>query len=378
MLDKAKLATADNVESLRSQLIPEDPCPVCGSTAHPYMSEQVQLNHVLAELENAHQQNEQTYTTLLQKETSLREISKQLKETITQQKQEINTKEAVLASHQKTWEGFTVYPQTTEMPEVQIATWLLQQLQNAKHQQKELQQQIQGYTTKKHDLDGLQQNILDLERQQHENSNALKDTNRLLLSLEEQKKQYHKDQQNNNQALAAIEQSLSAYFTSPDWFINWKNDAVTFLQRINGFAEQWKATIEKLEEHTRQYSILTAKLETTKSQLQTAIVEVEKKKNALKSVTQQQDNLTQKRNTIFNGKAAVTVEQELKQAITVAQQALEKIKSDRDLIQTSITRTGTQKEEAEKDIQLLQQQLASLCKKYRNGLVHLTSSIALY
>lgn len=368
MLDKAKLATADNVESLRSQLIPEDPCPVCGSTEHPYMSEQVQLNHVLAELEAAHQQNEQTYTALLRQENSLRETSKLLKETITQQEQEINTKEAVLASLQKTWEEFTVYPQTTEIPETQIATWLLQQLQNAKHQQKELQQQIQGYTTKKQELDGLQQNILDLERQQHENNNALKDTDRLLLSLEEQEKQYHKDQQNNNQALAAIEQSLSAYFTTPDWFTNWKNDAVLFLQRINSFAEQWKAMIDKLEEDTRQFGILMATLNAAKSQLQTLAIEVEKKKNALTTVTEQQDNLTKKRNTIFNGEAAATIEQELKQAIAVAQQALEKTKSDRDLIQTGITRTGTQKEEAEKNILLLQQQAASFVQKIQEWL----------
>ncbi len=35
MLDKARLAAAENVESLRLQLVPEEPCPVCGSLEHP-------------------------------------------------------------------------------------------------------------------------------------------------------------------------------------------------------------------------------------------------------------------------------------------------------------------------------------------------------
>lgn len=368
MLDKAKLATADNVESLRSQLIPEDPCPVCGSTAHPYISEQVQLNHVLAELETTHQQNELTYTTLLREENSLQETSRQLKETITQQEQEITTKEALLATHQKTWEGFVIYPQTTEIDNEQMATWLLHQLQNAKHQQKELQQQIQSHTTKKLELDRLQQNLLDLERQQNENSNTLKDTDRLLLSLKEQEKQYYKDQEQNNQALAAIEQSLAVYFTTPDWFTNWKNNAVQFLQLINGFAEQWKATMEKLENHTRQYGIVMATLDGTKSQLQSASAEVEKKKNALTAVTALHDTLTQKRNAIFNGKAAATIEQELKQEITAAQKALEKIKSDRDQIQTGITRASTQKEQTETDIHSLQEQATSFVLKIQEWL----------
>lgn len=363
MLDKAKLAAAESVQSLRKQLIPDEPCPVCGSQAHPYITEQPQLNHVLAQLEAAHQQNEHAYTALLKTESSLKETINRLNETIPQQEAETNTKEIALATHHKTWEAFAIYVPAAEIPDEQKATWLAQQLQDAKAKQKFLHQQIQSYAAKKQELDALQKSINDLERQENENSNSIKDTDRRLKSLQEQEAQYHKEQLSNNEALAAIEQSLTANFTAPGWFTHWKNDPAVFLQRISEFAEQWKSTIQKLDENSRQHSILTATLEATKGQLQNASVDLQKKQSALTAVKEQQDTLTQKRQALFNGEAATSVEHGLKLAVTAAQQALEKIKSELGLIQTSQTRTCTQKEQVEKDILLLQQHAKSVAQK---------------
>lgn len=373
MLDKARLAAAENVASLRSQLLSEEPCPVCGSTAHPYVTEQPQLNHVLAELEAAHQQHDNAYTTCLQAESSLQETIKRLTETIALQEQETSVKETALAAHQKTWESFAIYPHAAEIPDEQKAAWLTQQLQDAKTQQKKLQQQIQLYAAKKQELDALQQKINELERQQHENSNAVKDTDRRLQSLQEQAAQYHKEQQHHNQALAAIEQSLSVYFTAPGWFINWKNDAPAFVQRISEFTEQWKSTVQKLEGDSRQHSVLTATLEATKGQLQNASVEVQTKQAAIRAMKEQQHALTQKRQAIFNGDAVATIEQRLKQAVTAAQQAVDKIKADREVLQANLTRAATQKEQAEKDILLLQQQADTFHHKIRDWLTAFNS-----
>ncbi|MBS1778729.1 MAG: AAA family ATPase [Bacteroidetes bacterium] len=373
MLDKARLAAAENMESLRSQLIPEDPCPVCGSTAHPYVTEHPQLHHVLGKLEAAHQQNDKAYTVCLQTESSLQETIKRLNEEIALQEQETAAKGTALAALQKTWEGFSIYPHTAEIPNEQKAAWLAQQLQDAKAQQKNLQQQIQLYAAQKQELDTLQNSINDLERRQNENSNTVKDTDRSLQSLQEQEAQYHKEQQSNNHALAAIEQSLSAYFTTPDWFTHWEKDPSIFLQRISDFAEQWKATIQKLEDDSRQHGILTATLEATKGQLQNASGDVQKKQATLTTVTQQQETLIQKRKAIFNGEATATIEQGLKQAVIAAQQVVEKIKSVRELLQTNLTRTGTQKEQGEKDILFLQQHAETFAQKIQGWLTAFNS-----
>lgn len=373
MLDIAKLAASEKVESLRSLLTPEEPCPVCGSNEHPYVTEHPQLNHLLAELEAAYALKDKTYSTCLQTESSLQETIKQLKEIIAVQEQETATKETTIAAHQKTWERFAIYPKSIEIPKEQKAIWLTQQLQDAKAQQKILQQQIQLYTERKQEHDALQKRMNELEHQLNESNNALKDIDRRLQSLHEHEVQYNKEQQNNNHALATIEQLLTDYFAVSDWFTYWKNDPAIFQQRIIEFAEQWKATINKLDEDSRQHSILNATLEATKEQLQNISNEVQKKQAALTDLTQQRDTLTQKRKAIFNGEAASTIEQSLKHAVTAAQQALERIKSERELLQTSLTRVGTQKEQADNDVMFLQQQLASFAKKIQEWITSFNS-----
>jgi len=377
MLHKARLAAAENVELLRSQLVPEEPCPVCGSKDHPYLAGQPQLNHVLAELEAAHQQNDNTYATYLQAESSLKETVNSLKEAIGRKEAEISNKEALLAAHQKTWQGFAIYAHASEVSWEQKATWLVLQLQAAKAQQRSLQQQIQLYAAKKQELDLLQNSRNELERQQNEISNAIKDTVRRLESLEEQEARYRKEQQNNNQALATIEKSLSAYFTAPSWFANWKADSAVFLQQICHFTELWKSNMQKLEGDVRQQDILMATCEATKEQLQNASVDMQKKKTALDSVVQMLYTLTQRRKAIFEGKAILIVEQGLKQAAKAAQQACEKIRSNCELLQISLTRIDTQKEQAEKDIMSLQQQAESFHQKIREWLTVFNSQNAL-
>ncbi|MFN8323431.1 MAG: AAA family ATPase [Chitinophagales bacterium] len=373
MLDKAKLAAADNVKSLRSQLVPGEPCPVCGGKDHPYVTERTQLNHLLAELETTHQENENIYAAGLQTEGSLKETVYRLKETIALQEQETNTKETALAIHQKTWAGFAIYPHAVEIPKKQKAKWFAEQLQEAKTQQRSLQQQIMSYGAKKQELDALQNGINELERQQNENSNAIKDTGRRLQSLLEKEVQFRKEQENSNQTLTATEQSLSSYFTAPYWFNHWKTDSAAFLRQIDDFTEHWKTTMQKLEEDERQQGILAATLEATKVQLQNASVDVQKKKNTLTSLTKQQHSLTQKRESIFNGVAVATIEYDLKQAVIAAQDELEKNRSERELLQINLTRTATQKDQAEKDTVALQQHAESFQQKIREWLTKFNS-----
>ncbi|RXK87038.1 AAA family ATPase [Filimonas effusa] len=376
MLEKAKLAAAENVELLRSQLTAEEPCPVCGSKEHPYVTEQPQLNHVLSELKAAHEQHDKAYTTCLQAESGLKQTVNNLEETIDLQEQEVGTKETSLAVQHTTWLAFTIYPQADTISDQQKATWLAQQLQDARAQQKHLQQQIQLHANQKQELNALQQHIHQLEQQHNQNSNALKDTERQLQSLQQQQAQQLARQQDSHQALAVIEESLAPYFVTTGWFTNWQQDAALFLQRISQFADQWKTTTQKLEEDTRQQDILTAKIEAAKNQLQNASADVQKKQAALGGVTQQQEVLTQKRQAIFNGEAAATIEQKLKQAVTAALQAVDKMKADRELLQTSLTRTATQKEQAEKDILLLQQQAEALVQNIQQWLATFNSGNA--
>lgn len=369
MLDKARLVAAEDVESLRSQLIPGDPCPVCGNTEHPYATQHPQLDHVLQELETAHQQHEKQYADCLKNESSLSETGNQLKEIIAAQEQEVSTKETILQDHKDAWGKFSISPNAASVSDEQKTGWLAQQLKDKRIKQKDLQEQIKLYASKKQELETLQKNVSDLEKQLNEKSNALKDAERSLQSLQEQLIQYNNEQLKNNNALSEIEQSLTGYFTVQDWFMHWKSNPVPFLQAINDFTEKWNANTQKLVEDIQQHSVLSATLKAMQEQLKGILGDVQRKHTALEALKEQQETLIQKRKGIFNGEAATTVELGLKQAVVAAQQILEKSKADWDKLQLDITRSDTQKEQAEKDIVLLQQQMEAFGKKIQDWLI---------
>lgn len=68
-LNQARLRASENVEHLRAQLNPNDPCAVCGATEHPYATNQnPQLNNLIADFEanytNAKKQHDSAQTQL--------------------------------------------------------------------------------------------------------------------------------------------------------------------------------------------------------------------------------------------------------------------------------------------------------------------------
>ena len=289
----------DIKESLRTQLVPGDPCPVCGSEEHPYVVHNPQLDHVLKELEGIHQQHEKNYTESLALESSLMEAGNQLKKIINAEEKETALKDTGLQVLQTAWTGFTVYQNCAALPDEQKSDWLAQQLQDKRIEQKSLLKQTQSYSIAKQEQDRLQTIINLLNKQLNVNGNEIKDAERNLQSLEEQLKQHNSEKEKADTGLAEIEQSLSDYFALPDWFQHWKNAPEPFLQCISDFAENWKTNTQKLEENIQQHNVLSETLKAMQEQSQGLLAELRKKENTFSILNDQCQELTQKRNNIF-------------------------------------------------------------------------------
>ncbi|MGN6265815.1 MAG: AAA family ATPase [Ginsengibacter sp.] len=368
ILEKARLAAAENIESLRSQLIPGDPCPVCGSEDHPYAIHNPQLDHVLAKLESEHQENETAYNTCLQKESALEETCRQLQKTVIEQEAELASKEIVLQQMKDVWVNFSIYKECNLITDEQKAAWLKQQILEKKSSQKNLHYQIQSYHKDKLQLDTQHQYIGKLEKQQTENSNTIKDVERTLQSLKEQLAQHNREQSKANNELLETETILSPFFSIKDWFHHWKSGPQKFTQRVSQFAEEWKENAQKLETDSHKFGMLSATLKAMEEQSKTLLTEVGKKKNGLTSVTAQLDELTEKRKAIFDGEEVLKIEKRLKISLDNAQQTLEQHKTDREKLQIESTRLSTQKMQAEKDILAFQLQMATYSEKIKRWL----------
>lgn len=368
MLEKARLAAAEDVESLRATLVPDEPCPVCGGTTHPYATHNPQLNHVLSQLEASHQEIEADYAQFLTTHSSLNQACDQLEKTIDRQAKDLALKEKAIQQLGETWIRFKIYKACTEQPAGDRAAWLLHQLQQQKDRQHQLREQIWEYGTRKEQLEALKNQRDAWDKQITENGNALKDIERNLKSLQEQLANHTQEQQQALTNLGNVQQSLAPYFTSEQWFQHWKTDPGAFIQRVHQFAGEWKTNAQQLEESVRQQDIVAATLKGMQEQGNNLSEELKQKEQNLSQLQVQWNDLVDKRKAIFGGEPVSKVETHLKESVTRARQALDERRAEKETLQTESTRAATQKEQTEKDISTLVQQEANLKDKIKEWL----------
>ena len=349
-LKHARLAAAENIETLRSNLEEGEPCPVCGSIDHPYALHDPRLNNVLSGIEEEYFKNEQNYLTLLKDHSALQKTCESLKETIVLQKQEHAQKHTDLQGLQQTWLGFPIQHECNTLPDEKKSNWFDENLKDLKKTQATLQTQIQSYNVTRQQVETQKNKIDELEKELTETTNALKDLERLLLSYREQLQRKTLDQEKATTSLSEVEFILNPYFPNSDWFNNWKIDPDPFLLKINNFANHWKENNEKLDVEVQQHGILTATLSGIETQLNTFAKEVTKKENVLSGLETNYHLIEQQRKGIFNGEQVQQIEARLKQSIKAARENLNNNKLTQEELNTAFTKTTTQKTQLEKDV----------------------------
>ncbi|MCD8030969.1 MAG: AAA family ATPase [Bacteroides sp.] len=86
--DNARLSISENVQALRGNLRQEEPCPVCGSTAHPYRSGEQQVERMFGQIETEYKQAVEAHRQAQERVVAFRQdilnLGQQLRQTTVQ------------------------------------------------------------------------------------------------------------------------------------------------------------------------------------------------------------------------------------------------------------------------------------------------------
>lgn len=345
LLQQARLASAENVETLRDALVDEEPCPVCGSTSHPYVLHNPQLENVLAQLEKTHLDKERVYLSSYRLHNALEQECSTLQQSIKRRSEDIGLKQTALEAQKQTWLQFDIAQESHAVADAEKADWIAEKLKALKIKQADLLAQIQAHAKKKQQQETDKIKIDALKETTDGLANQIKDIGSNLSVYREQQGSKTKAQNKATAELGEVEKTLSPYFTASGWMENWKTAPTAFVERIDAFAQKWKENTVQLEQLTHRKAALEATLKELENQAKSLLVDVTKKREAYAAQNNIHLDLTQQRNAIFEGKPVAEVEAELKQAITEAQQRLEQLKETRQQLTIDATKAHTQSEE---------------------------------
>lgn len=356
MLNKARLAATENVEEIRERLVPGDPCPVCGSIEHPYVSENPQLHQVLASLEESFREQENGYLQQLTILTRLQEAVRKLTTDIAVQEQARCEKQQHANALNGVWASFAIHAECMEVPHVERAEWLQTRLKQQKDRQQQLQQHLLTVREQQQLAENQHNEYNRLEKLHTENANHIKDAERNLQSLQEQQGQRSRELQKAYDTLAAIQTELGKFFISTSWLADWKAGPTAFTGEVTQLAAGWRTNLQTLDDLVLRQRTLTATLAGLQEQATALAEDAVQKRQSLETRTQQYNEFADDRKRLFEGTPIVEVEQALQAAINMARRQAEESHQRRGELRENITRTTTEKEQNENQINSIRQQ----------------------
>ena len=364
---RMQLAISDNCETMRNTLAEGMPCPVCGSTEHPYRQGNVQLDEAMHALEQEVTSARKTYeawqirmegykqrlafntNTLseLPDVTLLDEALRQLESANnallkTAQLSAVDTKEAAFADQLDVFIG-----QIKEALSSLAAQE--QQVRKTQQQRDTLQTDVNTLTsqnaTSRSDCDKAK--LLSVSYGD-ENGN-------LTVSVTKETDAY-------NDSIDAVSQ----YFPNPEWIKNWNESASTFFTQLKNFVDKWKeataSSVQLKHDIEKQEETLKAK-----DNLLLHITEqLHQAETTYKQRIDDLEQLKKQRSALLEGKKVEVVQEQMKEEAKQAQSQYESLQkqcneTDKELKLLSgiLSQLKQDQESLQKQIATKQQQLAS-------------------
>ncbi len=311
LLNEARLQASANVQHLRSQLVNDQPCPVCGSLHHPFIETAAQPATTLSLLENAYNTCTSVYDQLLTASASMSEQVNQLQQQITKSSEELEQKKSQATEVISQWKALPLSLEMEHLPATERMLWLnnLQVIQ--RNELGLVQQQIKQYREEYNQLQQLKESLAQLEKQSTLLDNELKDKAREKASYADQFASLKAQEAVINQELAETINSLNPFFSKPNWVESWKQATQPFVDKLSQFAKEWEQASKQLEELAVQQQLNSNQLYSLQEQRTTIEQEKQIKEEKWSAIVEHVESLRQQRNLLFEGQPVEAVSAQL-------------------------------------------------------------------
>lgn len=353
----AELAASENVANLRAGLEAGAPCPVCGSTEHPYAGENPVLDGVLEALRADERRARNGLREIEAKEAKARglfEAGQSQREDAARASRELDR---TLAGLRQRWSEHPMRDELAGVPEGEREAWLDVRQRETKAGLKSLAAREAGQreaarrrdeaqkaeVAARHALELARTGLERLEREQaRAGQEKLAAAERLAEAV---------------RRLAAAQESLDPAFPGTFWREEWREDPEAFTSRCRKLAGDWLRFREQLDRLSQE----CAQLETQwKASAEARGVAAKHRDERARHCAEQEAGLGKgklARSALFEGRAVAAVEGELSGAV---QRAADAQKRCRQAGQEAEAGVARQDEAAKQAVRRLQQARAGL------------------
>ncbi len=329
LLDKVRLEMSADVVGLRQTLEPETPCPVCGSTHHPYrhsaQAPHPALDSLQQELDNAEQDHVRYQQELHRLQAQAEQLENQVR----------TNQEARLAQQQERhqlltdWDRLAYTPQLDNVPAENRAKHLTQagkacneSLQSCRSLQEQLLQRQKDMNRIQQELQDCSQHLRTAETQENVlRQNVDNRKNRLdLLRMNQQQLQ---------QGLQDVSKTLQPFLASDNWIPAFRDNPSEFRSRLTEGIRKWSENEQAIAELQSQIHVMNGR----KAEL-SAIIQ-----GYREQLPQAQDNwqanwdrlqgFLADRRQLLDGRPADEVETQAQEAVHTARKILAQTQAER-------------------------------------------------
>lgn len=319
----AETANAKSVETLRAQLEPGSPCPVCGAIEHPYAAGEAPSRAMLASLNAEVSECRKALQALVVQQSAQQTLQSNYRERLTVVDGQLATLAATLQQAETAWQTHVLATELAAVAPTDRAVWLREQQRQIRNELATITQQEEAQRRAAQQRETAQQ-ARDQAQQQHGRAqqavsigqNACNHAAHHLRSAQEKQSEIAEQ-------LAQRLNALDTAFSGHDWRPLWQADPQQFHEQRRQKVTQW-------HDHTRQAEQDRQRLNTLEAEIRSHTATVADKATQRQRAAVEYDRIghdlaarQQQRQALFSGEAVAAVETQLAQAIETARQQLD-------------------------------------------------------